>query len=235
MKVSLMILIIWAVAIPAGFAQIKTDSTIADKGQLELKTDTAKINYSVGYQIGGDFKRQGVNMDAQALVKGIQDALKSIDPLMSEQQMRTTLIDLKKKIVALQQEEKKKTEIQYRDEGLKFLKANAQKADITTLPSGLQYKVLQSGKGKKPGNTDTVEVHYKGTLVDGAEFDSSLDEKEPVRFRVDSVIAGWTEALQLMREGDKWKLFLPPELGYGERGPLAHRTLIFDVELVKVN
>lgn len=235
MKYLFKILLLGLLPTTAVFAQTNADSTTAVNNQPKLITDNAKINYSVGYQIGGDFIRQGVDIDSQALVKGIQDALEKIEPLMTEQQMKTTLIDLKKKIIAQQQAEKKSTQTQYRDEGLKFLKENTKKADVITLTSGLQYKVLKAGTGKIPTKEDTVAVHYRGTLLNGTEFDSTQALDKPAQFRVDSVIAGWTEALQLMHEGDRWQLFLPPDLGYGERGPLADRTLVFDVELVKVN
>ncbi len=216
-------------------AQPLDKSTNPDFKSFVLENDNAKINYSVGYQIGGDFKHQNVEMNAQALVKGIEDALNKTTPLLSKPQMRTTLVDLKKKIIALQKVQKEKQQKLFLDEGIKFLKENGQKRDVTTLASGLQYKVLKSGNGKKPKPSDTVSVHYRGTLIDGTEFDSSMTEDRPAQFRVDNVIAGWTEALQLMQEGDQWQLFVPPDLGYGERGPLADRTLVFDIELIEVN
>jgi len=200
-----------------------------------LRDETAVINYSVGYQVGGDFKRQNVKMDEKALLKGIEDALNNGRPQISNEKMRATLISLKKRILTSQYQERQQKQQRFRDEGLSFLKENGQKQDVTTLASGLQYKVLRSGKGKIPKQQDTVSVHYRGTLIDGTEFDKSMTKDKPAQFRVDKVIPGWTEALQLMKEGDKWKIFLPPTLAYGERGPLADRTLVFDVELVKVN
>jgi FKBP-type peptidyl-prolyl cis-trans isomerase FklB len=115
------------------------------------------------------------------------------------------------------------------------LAENATKEGVKTTPSGLQYKVIREGTGKTPGPHDSVTVHYRGTRLDGREFDSSYRKNEPATFRVDGVIRGWTEALQLMKEGAKWQLFIPADLAYGERGPLADKTLIFDVELISVN
>jgi FKBP-type peptidyl-prolyl cis-trans isomerase FklB len=131
-------------------------------------------------------------------------------------------------------ERKKKEAQQKRDEGRTFMAQNADRKGVKTLPSGLQYRVIKQGSGRKPGAQDTVSVHYRGTLIEGHEFDSSYRRKAPSSFRVDGVIAGWTEALQLMPEGAVWEVFIPPELGYGERGPLADQTLIFKIELLEV-
>lgn len=210
-------------------------TTCLAESKLTLESENEKINYSVGYQIGGDFKRQGVEMDEQAIVKGIRDALSSTQPLMTAEDMKTTLINLKKKILADQQEKRDRQKKQYRDEGQLFLAENAEKSGVKSLPSGLQYKIINTGSGKTPTPDDTVTVHYRGTLIDGTEFDSSLRKNQPASFRVDGVIPGWTEALQLMQEGDKWQLFIPPKLAYGEKGPLADRTLIFEIDLIGVN
>lgn len=201
----------------------------------ELTTENDRINYSVGYQVGGDFERQGVSLNPEALVRGIEDVLKKRKPAMDQEQMRSTLVALKKKIMLLQQQKKQAKQQQYLDEGKAFLSENAGKKGVTSLSSGLQYKVIKAGTGKKPKATDSVSVHYKGTLIDGSEFDSSIRRNEPAVFRVDGVIAGWTEALQLMPQGSKWRLYIPPNLAYGERTPLADRTLIFDVELLAIN
>lgn len=204
----------------------------------EVKGENDQVSYSIGHQIGGDFKRQGIDLNPDLLVKGIQDAMKGTKPLMTEQEMRKTLVDLKKKIVAAQREETKKAAEKNLAEGKKFLEANAKKKGVKTLPSGLQYKVIKEGSGNSPKKTDTVTVNYKGTLIDGTEFDSSYKRGKPATFRVDGVIAGWTEGLQLMKPGAKWQLFIPSDLAYGERGAGArigpNSTLIFEVELVSV-
>ena len=205
----------------------------------EITSEKDKINYSIGYQIGGDFKRQGIELDPDLVVKGIKDGLAETKPLMTQQEMRKTLVDLKKKIVEDQREQQMEKAKKNLAEGEAFLAGNGKKEGVVTLPSGLQYKVLAEGKGKSPVATDNVTVHYKGTLIDGTEFDSSLKRGKPATFRPDRVIAGWKEALQLMKEGAKWRLFIPAKLGYGERGAGSkippNATLIFEVELISVN
>lgn len=204
-------------------------------GPAELKDETDRISYSVGYQVGGDFKRQGLSINREALVKGIEDALAATDtPLMSPEAMRTTLIDLKKRVVAGQDRQRMAVAEQYRGEGREFLAANAKKEGVFTLPSGLQYKVLATGSGRSPAIEDTVTVNYRGILIDGKEFDSSYRDGKPVSFALNSVIAGWKEALPLMKEGARWQLFIPPDLAFGERGPLADRTVIYELELLAV-
>ncbi len=206
----------------------------ASDAPVDLKTESGKINYSLGYQIGGDFKRQGVELDSAAVVKGIQDALSGAEPLMKPEEMHTTLMELRRKIIADQQAKRKEAEQQKVAEGKKFMEENAKKEGVVTTKSGLQYKILKEGTGKSPAATDQVTVNYRGTLVDGKEFDSSYKRGKPATFRLNGVIKGWTEGLQLMKEGGKAELFIPSNLAYGSRGPLADQTLIFDVELVSV-
>jgi len=202
--------------------------------ELDFKNETTRINYSIGYQIGGDFKRQGVEMDADAVVKGIQDALSGSDPHMTLPEMQQTLVMLKNKIMADQKKRQQVEEKKHLAEGKTFLEQNGKKKDVVTLPSGLQYRIIKEGNGKKPGPEDTVSVHYRGTLIDGKEFDSSYKRNEPASFALNGVIKGWSEGLQLMKEGGRWEFFIPPELAYNDRGPLANQTLIFDVELLSV-
>lgn len=205
---------------------------------LKLNNDNARINYSLGHQIGGDFKRQGVEMNAAAIVRGIEDALSGAEPLMSPQEMHATLKELKRKVVAdertKQRKNRRTAELQYLAEGKKFMQENAAKPDVKTTASGLQYRIIEAGKGTAPGPADQVTVNYRGTLINGNEFDSSYQRNEPATFALNGVIKGWTEGLQLIKEGGKIQLFIPPPLAYGERGPMAHRTLIFDVELISV-
>ena len=211
--------------------------SLADE-KPELKDEKEKISYSLGYQIGGDFKRQGVELDPDLLVKGMQDAAGGAEPRVSPQEMRKTLVDLKKKVEADERKRRKEQAGKYRAEGEAFLAANGKKEGVVTLPSGLQYKVLAEGKGKSPNPTDNVTVHYRGTLVDGTEFDSSHKRNAPATFGVDRVIAGWKEALPMMKEGAKWQLFVPSKLGYGEKGSGSRippdSTLLFEVELLSV-
>jgi len=189
-----------------------------------------QINYSVGHQIGTDFMNQQVEMRLEMLIQGIQDAVQSNKPRMTKGEMRKVLLDMKKMVLAGEQATKER----YRGEGRAFLDANARKEGVVTLPSGLQYQVLKSGDGPSPTIEDTVVVNYVGTRIDGTEFDSSERHGKPAQFQVKKLIQGWIEALPLMHTGDRWKLFVPADLAYGERGPLADQTLIFDIELIEV-
>jgi FKBP-type peptidyl-prolyl cis-trans isomerase FklB len=207
----------------------------------KLKNETDRISYSLGYQVGNDFKRLGVGLDVEALVSGFNDGNASAEPVMGREEMNTILGDLKGKISSAQREsarerfERKRREAEEkRRKGRIFMAENAEKPGVKTLPSGLQYKVIKSGAGKKPGPHDVVRVHYRVKQINGHEFDSSYRRKAPSSFRVDGVIAGWTEALQMMREGATWELYIPPDLAYGDRGPVADETLIFEVELLGV-
>jgi FKBP-type peptidyl-prolyl cis-trans isomerase FklB len=201
---------------------------------VRLKDENDRVNYSYGFQIGDNLKRQGVKVDQDVLMKGIQDALSGGEPLMTQQEIHQTLVEFNRRSAAAKRAQKQQQKEQYRGEGREFLAANAKKPGVVTLPSGLQYKVIREGTGKSPGPHDSVTVHYRGTLINGQEFDSSYREGKPATFRVGGVIKGWTEALQLMKEGAKWQLFIPADLAYGERGALADKTLIFDVELISV-
>lgn len=203
--------------------------------KIDLKTENDRVNYSIGYQIVGDFIHQVVELNPQVLVQGIEDALEGTEPLMTTDEMRTTLVNMKKRIRA----EKSAQAAAQNTKAEAFLAENATKDGVKTLPSGLQYKVMNEGSGATPGATDKVTVHYRGTLVDGTEFDSSYSRNKPATFSVNRVIPGWTEALQLMQEGDQWQLFIPAKLGYAERGfgnkiP-PNSMLIFEVELLSVN
>jgi FKBP-type peptidyl-prolyl cis-trans isomerase FklB len=202
-----------------------------------LKDEYAKISYSVGYQVGGDFKRQKLTIHPELFLKGIQDAIENNELLMNKAEIQKILVDMKKKIVVSEQEEKKKAAEKNLEKGEAFLMKNEKKRGIKTLESGLQYRILKKGSGAVPKATDMVTLHYKGNLIDGKEFDSSYKRGEPATFRADSCIRGWTEALQMMEEGAKWKLFVPSDLAYGERGAgviSPNSTLVFNLELISV-
>jgi FKBP-type peptidyl-prolyl cis-trans isomerase FklB len=201
---------------------------------LKLEDETARINYSLGYQIGGDFKRQGLEMNPAAVTKGIEDALSDAAPLMKPEEMQGTLTELKRKLVAQQKQKAEEQAAKLLAESKQFLEGNAKQEGVLITESGLQYQIIEPGTGKAPTATDKVTVNYQGTLVDGKEFDSSYKRGKPATFKLDGVVKGWTEGLQLIKEGGKIKLFVPPELAYGDRGPLANRALIFDVELLSV-
>jgi len=206
--------------------------------KLELKDQKDKESYSLGYQFGQNLKFQGVDINLDVYTSGIRDALGGKEPKMSQEEIRATISELQKRITAARQKELKELAAKNLEESKKFLAENQKKEGIKTLPSGLQYKVLTEGTGKTPKETDNVTVNYKGSLIDGTEFDSSYKKGQSATFQVNGVIKGWTEALQLMKEGSKWQLFIPPELGYGERGAgpqiLPNSTLIFEVELISV-
>ncbi len=204
----------------------------------ELKTEKEKISYSIGMDIGGNLKRGSVEVDPDVLAKGLKDSYGGGKTVLSEEEARKTITEFQKTLMAKQAEAMHKLAGKNKEEGEKFLAENAKKEGVKTLPSGLQYKEITPGTGKSPKSTDTVTTHYKGTLIDGKEFDSSYKRGQPATFQVSGVIAGWTEALQLMKEGAKWQLFVPSNLAYGERGAGReigpNATLIFDVELIAV-
>ncbi|MFZ2225488.1 MAG: FKBP-type peptidyl-prolyl cis-trans isomerase [Candidatus Deferrimicrobium sp.] len=204
----------------------------------ELKTDKEKISYSIGMDIGGNLKRGSVEVDPDLLARGLKDSYGGGKTVLTEDQARQTLEDFQKTLMAKQAETMKILSEKNKADGEKFLAENAKKEGVKVLPSGLQYKEITPGKGKSPKADDTVTTHYKGTLIDGTEFDSSYKRGQPATFPVSGVIPGWTEALQLMKEGAKWQLFVPPDLAYGERGAGQvigpNATLIFEVELLTV-
>jgi len=196
-----------------------------------LKNQKEKASYSIGLNIGrnlgSDLKRQSIDIDPNILAKGIQDALSGATPLLSNEEIQETMVTLQKEMAEKQKQR-----------GEAFLSENKKKEGVKTLASGLQYKVIKAGTGKKPKLNDTVTVQYRGTLADGTEFDSSYRRGQPATFPVSGVIPGWTEALPLMGEGAKWQLFVPPNLAYGERGAGGligpNATLIFEIELISV-
>jgi len=206
----------------------KTDAT--------FKNTLDKVSYSIGVDIGSSFKRQSLEVNPEFLASGIKDALAG-KALLTEQEVRNTLMAYQQELQAKQGEIRKQQAEKNKKEGDAFLAENKKKKGVKTLPSGLQYKVIKEGKGKSPQPTDAVVAHYQGTLIDGTEFDSSYKRGQPATFPVSGVIPGWTEALQLMKEGSKWQLFIPPHLAYGEQGNPRippNSTLIFEVELISV-
>ncbi len=204
----------------------------------ELKTQKDKLSYAIGMDMGGSLKRNAIDIDVDALVKGLKDSLAGGKMLLTEQEQREVLVAFQKEFQAKQQEKMKAQAEKNKKEGEAFLAENKKKKGVKVLPSGLQYKVITEGKGPSPKDSDTVTVNYRGTLIDGTEFDSSYKRNEPATFPLKGVIKGWTEALQHMKEGAKWQLFIPADLAYGERGAGnmigPNSTLIFEVELLKI-
>jgi FKBP-type peptidyl-prolyl cis-trans isomerase FklB len=205
---------------------------------IVLKDQKEKVSYSIGIDIGNNLKNLKVDMNLDLLVRGIRDVLSETKLLMTEQEIRSTMMAFQKELMAKREQQMKVLGEKNKKEGESFLAENKKRAGVTTLPSGLQYKVFKAGTGKTPTDTNTVTVHYRGTLIDGTEFDSSYRRGQPATFQVKGVIPGWIEALKLMQEGAKWQLFIPPNLAYGERGAGSvigpNATLIFEVELISI-
>lgn len=213
--------------------------TVSAESDTVLKTEKDRLSYGVGLDIGNSLKSQSLDVDPDILSQGIKDVLSGNTPLMTEQDFRETMANLKKEMMAKQESQMKDAAERNKREGEAFLSENSQKEGIVTLSSGLQYEVIHAGSGDSPKATDSVTVNYKGSLIDGTEFDSSYKRGEPATFKVNGVIQGWIEALQLMKPGSIWKLYIPSALAYGERGAGRqigpNAALIFEVELLSVN
>jgi FKBP-type peptidyl-prolyl cis-trans isomerase FklB len=203
-----------------------------------LKTQKERASYAMGVDIGNMLLRQPVDIDVNTFLRGAGDVMNKKNLLLTDQELREILTALQKEMIAKQEERMKTVGEKNRKDGQAFLTANKKKEGVKTLPSGLQYKVVKEGTGKIPKATDTVTTNYRGTLIDGTEFDSSYNRGQPATFPVNGVIKGWTEALQLMKTGSKWQLFVPSDLAYGDKGAGPqigpNAVLIFEVELLSV-
>ena len=203
-----------------------------------LKTQKDKVSYSIGLDIGKNFKKQSMDIDPDLLARGLKDAMAGGKTLLTEEEVRTIMPAFQKEMQAKADARAKELGDRNMKEGETFLAGNKKKEGVVTLPSDLQYKIITAGNGEKPKSSDTVTTHYRGTLIDGTEFDSSHKRGQPASFPVTGVIAGWTEALQLMPVGSKWQLFVPSNLAYGPRGAGQmigpNATLIFEVELLSI-
>lgn len=229
-------------------AALVSSGVVLAKGP-ELKTEEQKFAYIMGLEMGTrlsqQFKQQGLELDMNIVTAGILDSAAGKDPKLSKEEIDATLESVgtkmqekQKAMAAAHEVEMKKAGEKNEKEGKEFLKTNAKKDGVKTTKSGLQYKVITAGKGPKPKETDTVTVNYRGSFIDGKEFDSSIKRGEPATFAVNQVIPGWTEVLQLMPEGSKWEVYIPSELAYGPggSGPIGpNSTLVFEVELLKAN
>ncbi len=208
--------------------------------QTDSKPETMqqKAAYAIGINFINSLKLQGITLDEPSLLQGIQDALKG-QLVLSHAEMQSALDEFKQQLIVQQQLAQKTLLKKNQQEGEAFLSANKTKDGVVTLPSGLQYRIIKKGSGPSPKLTDKVTTHYRGTLIDGTEFDSSYSRNQPATFPVNGVIPGWTEALQLMRKGAKWQLFIPAELAYGNSAVgnkiKPGSTLIFDIELLDIN
>ena len=206
--------------------------------KVVLKNQKEKVSYIIGLGIGKNFKQQAMNIDPDAFTKGLRDALAGANPVLTSQEINETMAAFKNEMAAKQKELVRTVGEKNKKEGEAFLAENKKRPEVKSLASGLQYKVLQAGKGKKPRLTDTVTVHYKGTLINGKEFENSYQKGQSSSFAVNNVIPGWTEALQMMEAGSKWQLFIPSQLAYGEQGRMPviepNATLIFEIELLAI-
>jgi FKBP-type peptidyl-prolyl cis-trans isomerase len=219
-------------------AKSRTATTAKSSTVLSLKTQKDKFSYALGMNLGKNLHQQAVAVDPNILARGLKDALTGGKTLLTEDEARAALTAAQAEVRAKQQEKMQQAGDENKKEGETFLTANKAKDGVVTLPSGLQYKILTAGTGPKPAASDTVVCNYRGTLINGTEFDSSYKRGQPATFPVGGVIKGWTEALQLMPVGSKWQLFIPADLAYGDRGAGADigpgATLIFEVELLSI-
>jgi FKBP-type peptidyl-prolyl cis-trans isomerase FklB len=219
-------------------AKSRPTGTAKTQPPLTLKTQKEKVSYAIGMNMGKSMQRQSVQVDPNILARGLKDALAGGKTLMTDEEAKATMTQFQTEMRKAQEEKMQQASMANKKEGTAFLEANKTKEGVKVLPSGLQYKVLKEGSGASPKETDTVVTNYRGTLLDGTEFDSSYKRNEPASFPVNRVIKGWTEALQLMKQGAKYQLFIPSNLAYGERamgpdiGP--NSTLTFEVELTDV-
>lgn len=211
---------------------------LAGAQDAPLKGQKDKVSYLIGAQIGNDFKAQQMDIDPDLFSRGLKDALAGKKAPLSEQEIRETMMAFQKEMQTKTAEQNKKLAEQNKKEGDAFLVENKKKEGVKTTPSGLQYKVVRQGTGKMPKPTSTVVVNYRGTLLDGREFDSSYKRGEPFTTAVNGVVKGWQEALPLMKEGAKYQIFVPSQLAYGERGAGReigpNAVLIFEIELLSI-
>jgi FKBP-type peptidyl-prolyl cis-trans isomerase len=220
-------------AIAQEHATPKTNSSAAPA----LDTNQAKVSYTIGSNIGKGLKREGIEIDTAIFMRGLKDGISGGKPLLTDEEAQAALDSLKQELRAKREAEMKALSEKNAKEGAAFLAANKSKPGVQTLPSGLEYKVIKQGDGPKPTLSDMVECNYRGTLVNGTEFDSSYKHGKPVTFPVSGVIKGWTEILQKMPVGSKYQVFIPADLAYGERAPAEigpNATLIFDIELLAI-
>lgn len=220
----------------------KTGTATKSAAAVPLKTRKEKFSYALGMNIGTGYsqglKKQSVEVDWNLLAQGMKDAAAGSKTRLTQEEAQAVLNEVQTEIKKQQQEKTQQAAAANKTEGEAFLAANKSKDGVVTLPSGLQYKILTAGTGPKPTASDSVKCNYRGTLINGTEFDSSYKRGQPATFAVGQVIKAWTEALQLMPAGSKWQLFVPSSLAYGERGAGAeigpNATLIFEVELLSI-
>jgi len=224
-----------SIALLSGLAMT---ASFADEPKLELSSEMQQVSYSIGVDLGRNMKKQGFTMDVPSLSKGIQDGFSGQTPALTDDKMKEVLMKFQKEFVAKKNAEMAQVGQTNLDKGQKFLADNKAKQGVVTLASGLQYKIITAATGEKPKASDSVTVDYTGRLIDGRVFDSSEKQGKPITFKVDQVIPGWTEVLQLMPAGSTWEVYIPANLAYGPQavGPMIgpNETLVFNIHLISV-
>jgi FKBP-type peptidyl-prolyl cis-trans isomerase FklB len=219
-----------AIAFTAGVLQAQDETA--------LKNSKEKLSYALGMDLGNQFRKQAVQVNPEVFLQGLKDAISGSKTLLTEEQVRNQITELQNQMRTKYLVERAAIGKTNKAEGEAFLAGNKSRPDVITLESGLQYRIIKTGDGPKPALQDTVMCNYRGTLINGAEFDNSYKQNKPASFPVGKVIKGWTEALQLMPVGSKWQLFVPPNLAYGENGAGnivgPNATLIFEVDLLSI-
>ncbi|KTD31450.1 MULTISPECIES: FKBP-type peptidyl-prolyl cis-trans isomerase [Legionella] len=219
-------------------ASATTTDTATSAPATSLATDTEKLSYSIGADLGKNFKKQGIEISPAAMAKGLQDGMSGGQLLLTDEQMKEVLNKFQKDLMMKRSAEFNKKAEDNKAKGEAFLNDNKSKEGVVSLPSGLQYKIIERGDGAKPTKEDVVTVEYTGKLIDGQVFDSTDKTGKPATFKVSQVIPGWTEALQLMPAGSTWEVYIPANLAYGPRsvgGPIGpNETLIFKIHLISV-
>lgn len=203
----------------------------------ELTTDKEKLSYAVGWDMGGDIKRRSDDFDVETIITAIRDAVAESEPKIPQEEMVAMLTELQQKVRQEQAEAFQKLSEENQKKSEEFLAKNLSKNGIVALPSGIQYRIIEEGEGSRPGMESTVKVHYRGSKVNGLEFDSSFARGVPEEFTVNSVLKGWQEVLPLMKTGATWQIFVPPEMAFGARGnpPVGpNEALVFDLKLVEI-
>lgn len=227
----------WLLAVVAILTLACNDAGVR-VGAGDLTTTEDRASYGIGLELGRSLERQGVEVNVDALVTGLHDGLSGTEPLITDAEVQTSMLELQESVNERQQARLSQEAEANRAAGEAFLAENAERSDVVTLPSGLQYEVLEEGSGPSPSDTDTVTVHYRGTKIDGTVFDSSYDRGQPATFSLAGVIPGWAEGVQQMNVGARYKLYIPAELAYGMNppdpslGPAS--TLVFEVELLEI-
>jgi len=241
---SLMVALAFALTL-AAFAQESMEAkkdemapAAASEASDVLKTDKEKASYAIGLQIGESLKMLKDSVDLPSLIRGLEDKFQDKEPLLDNQQAEKVMQEFSEKVRAEQQAKQQKEGEENLKAGEAFLEENKKKEGVKVTDSGLQYKVIEEGDGPKPTAEDTVKINYRGTFIDGTEFDSSYDKGEPITLPLNRVIPGWTEGLQMMKVGSKWELYIPANLAYGPHGRppkiAPNATLVFEVELLDI-